>query len=605
MSELQVGEESRSGNGVSRAWLLAAAVLVLSFSVRLIGATALYVDGVARLTPLDELYHLKRIIHSAQNFPSLLEFDPDRGLGGAFCPWAPLYDLACAAVARLLGATRAGDVLALIVWIPPVVSSLLAAAATYVLARRQPAVGMAFGVAIALSFHQVRIGSIGSIDHHFLEPYLVLAILGATILCLQTRSPRQAVVHGLALGCALASAVMMQTALLPAAGLSFVAIFLLAPEGAARAAASAGFALAAMPVAAYRLTRPPGYPDSAWYLGWPHFWALCAAAASLAVSWWLLRRGWSIRSSLTLALACGLLIALGPSHAAQAFLDGVSFFKGTPRLRSTLEARALWERTTSGVLHLLVACSVGLVLVWPLAWRAWRRRDTVLGSVALFTVLYLLASFATVRLLSISIPLLALAGALYAGTLWSRRRVAAALLLLLVALIPAVQLIQLRGEVYDGKVIQWFAPWYSVAGFLRSYAPGERILAPWSVGHLLDVMGGMKVVIDNFGFGTASEGGTFELAHRAMLTSRDGEMARFCRTNDIRFVAVDAPEHLALSAPMAGMSVARYMDGEGNLTALTRSTWWYHAYTTPRKTIPDFRLVCEGPGVRVWELLEE
>jgi len=75
------------GNG---GWL-AAGLFAVALGVRLLNAPYIFEgSGKPRITPVDELYHWKRIAYSAAHFPHVLEFDRDRGVGGAFCPWPPL-----------------------------------------------------------------------------------------------------------------------------------------------------------------------------------------------------------------------------------------------------------------------------------------------------------------------------------------------------------------------------------------------------------------------------------------------------------------------------------------------------------------------------------
>src|SRR5438105_7960950 len=128
---------------------ISAVIFVTALLVRLANAPMIVGGGQAilpagqagspvphSLTPLDDLYHWKRIAFSAAHFPAVLEFDRDRGERGAYCPWPPLYDLACGAVARLLG-MRA------IIWIPPILGAIAAAVAALF-------IGKAFGSRAAI-----------------------------------------------------------------------------------------------------------------------------------------------------------------------------------------------------------------------------------------------------------------------------------------------------------------------------------------------------------------------------------------------------------------------------------------------------------------------
>jgi hypothetical protein len=72
--------------------------------------------------------------------------------------------------------------------------------------------------------------------------------------------------------------------------------------------------------------------------------------------------------------------------------------------------------------------------------------------------------------------------------------------------------------------------WIAKAHELRRQPPG-RVLAPWSMGHALDVLGGHAVIIDNFG--SMPDPALFEAANAA-LAGRDLE--KFCREHKVRYV---------------------------------------------------------------------
>src|SRR5947209_10493487 len=187
------------------------AAFAIALALRLLNLPYAFDHGRPVISPLDELYHWKRISFSALHFPRVLELDPDRGDGGAFCPWPPLYDLTAGGAARLLGARDASGVLARVVWFPPVVFAAFVAAAVAVLARACGAfTAIVTGVALAAPPFLVTTSWIGSIDHHFLEPILVFGILWGTLAV--GRWP---------LAVFLTAAMFVQTALVIAAGLSF------------------------------------------------------------------------------------------------------------------------------------------------------------------------------------------------------------------------------------------------------------------------------------------------------------------------------------------------------------------------------------------------
>jgi asparagine N-glycosylation enzyme membrane subunit Stt3 len=264
----------------------------VSVLVRLLNLEAALPGGVPQVPPGDDLYHAKRMAYTAAHPGRVLDFDADRGVDGAFCPWPPLYDLGVGSLARLCGLTTPRGVLSLAVWLPPFVSGLVLAGFTFLLARRLGTLPALVGAAaLAFSPSLLQVSQLSSIDHHFLEPALVLSILAAVLGLSKADTRRAALRRGLALGLALSLALFVQTALLVSAALAFAAVLLVYRErDDALAGAGIGFGAAALAVAVYRSTRPNGYPETAWFLGWPHAAALFAAAIAVAVLLMLRRR---------------------------------------------------------------------------------------------------------------------------------------------------------------------------------------------------------------------------------------------------------------------------------------------------------------------------
>ncbi|MEO8035702.1 MAG: hypothetical protein ABI837_14800, partial [Acidobacteriota bacterium] len=335
--------------------------------------------------PYDDLYHAKRIAWSAAHFPHVLELDPDRGTVEAFCPWPPLYDLAGGLVARVFG-MRAVE------WSPPLLFSLFAVLLAWWTCRRAGATaGAIAGIGVALSPYLIPISSIGAIDHHWAEPVLVLLIAAATLW----GSP-------LALAVAMIAALFVQSALIVAAGLAFVAVFFVLDRPRAGAIA---FALTAAAVAAYRLTRLPHFPDSPWFLGWTHVTLLAAAAIACALATFGARR------SVALAAGALVLVPLLPPLFA-----GARFFAGDPWLRTIVEFQAMFsDRAAIGtdLANLTGGAALALLLALGIARRGIKRTPAV-AVLLLFALAYLALALSSRRFLVIGIPLFILCGALAA-----------------------------------------------------------------------------------------------------------------------------------------------------------------------------------------------
>jgi hypothetical protein len=437
----------------------------------------------AAIPVADELYHWKRIEFSAQHFPQVLELDRDRGLRGAFCPWPPLYDLSAGLVARIfgMGAVR---------FIPPVAGAIaVAVASMWTFALFGSLAGWTAGIALACSPFVVTQSWIGAIDHHFLEWILVFFVARSA-----DRSPRSAAI-------AMTAAVFVQTALIIACGLLFVILWMRDERRWALA-----FVAVAAAVSLYRLTRAPGYPDTAWFLGWPHVLLLIAAATALLV-----------RPRL-LGLACGIAIALLAPVG-----QGLHFFGGDRWLQSIVEFQPLWRSSTPDLISQLAGLGAGAVL----AWRQLRGRASA-RPIALCAISFLLLTIINRRFWSISIPLLAIAGAIDAASFARRNlRFAAAAA---VALVPVIQLAAWMRHP-NRPIERYQMAWVEAANFLRTQPKG-RVLAPWSMGHTFDVIGKQPVVID--GFGTMPDERAFWDAVDAL--EHQEKLGEYCAANGVRYV---------------------------------------------------------------------
>ena len=592
----------------SGGWLLFFAV---ALAMRLLNAPYVFDHGKPRITPVDELYHWKRIAYSAIHFPHVLEFDWDRGVGGEFCPWPPLYDVAAGGAARLLGASStdksvcatsvlpgradlsrsrdqcgtdtlvwADEVLERIVWFPPVLFAIFTGLTVFLL-RRNWIVATITGIALATSPFLVTTSWIGSIDHHFLEPALTFAILGATCLGIRASNRIRA---GILLGLAITAAMFVQTALLIAAALAFAVLFFFS-DG---VAATLGFSIAAIAVTIYRLTRAPGFPDNQWFLGWTHASLFAAAAVACAIL--------SVRSERSaggppavppparrqfLALFAGVIVVLASPTVPASLLTGAHFFGGDRWLKTIQEFQPLWRARGQDLLSDLAGLSGGAILVWFLLIRAMKTRDWPRLAVAIFAVTYLGLTITSRRFWIVAIPLLALAGAVYVPLI-ARKRLAI-LAAMLIVLPPPLQL--------AGWLMTPITPvppnqqqWLRAATFIRTLPPG-RVLGPWSMGHVIDVEGRHPVIIDNFG--TMPDANTFERAQEALLARDEATLARYCDAAGVRYLILDQPRF--------GIASANAILGTERAP---QSTWWWHVWRGEKAR--EFRLLWSEPTLRIY-----
>jgi hypothetical protein len=573
--------------GRTRATFLAAAVFGVALVCRLVGLSEA-VSGHPEVPPADDLYHAKRIVHTALRFPRLLDFDSLRGTRGAFCPWPPLYDWTAGALAHASGAETPEGVLALVCWIPPIVSSLFAALVAFVTARRLGLLsGAAAGFAVGLSWPILEGSRFGSLDHHFLEPLFASAVACATAAILERGGDAR---RAILLGCSIAAGLLVQPALLVAAALCAAAFLLFASGAGPLGAGAAGFGLAILPVAAYRVTRAPGFPESAWYLGAPHIAALAGAAAALAVAAVLTARGvpgWRAR---LLGVLFGGTLVLGVPAAARTFLGGARFLGGDPWLDQIQEFRPLLAgRTPMDA----VAVLGGGLLLFPLAAvSAWRRGPG--GKVlTLFAVAYVGATVLRERFACLAAALLVYPAAFLIESLWRRGRRALAFGAAAALVLPSVVAVS-PSLFHPAPIVPLVArPALRVARLLRGTSPrAGRVLAPWSWGHVIDVVGERGAVLDNFGSWIGEP--EFSGAISALLSTREERLAEWCRRNGVEWVVFDNPLlRLPATAAMLELPGGAYLrppsvpGGAPHITHLMQATVWWRAYFERGRARPE------------------
>src|SRR3954453_2313211 len=568
---------------------LALAFFVIALACRFLNAPYAFEGGKPRIAPVDELYHWKRMAYSDAHFPRALELDRDRGVSGAFCPWPPLYDALGGGAARLLGARSSTDVLDRIIWFPPILFALFTGIVVFVLARRSGMlVATITGIALATSPFLVTTSWIGSIDHHYLEPVFTFAILGATVLGIRARTRREQVRAGILLGIAITAAMFVQTALLIAAALAFVALFF-ATDG---LAAACGFTIAAIAVAIYRLTRAPGFPDNQWFLGWTHATLFAAAAIACAIAAVGRSAGGppavppepalsavegARRRVIALLLGALLVIAIPTVRAS--IHTGSHFLGGDRWLKTIQEFQPLWRARGDDLLSDVAGLSGGTILVWFLAIKT---RDKTRLTVPIFAIAYLGLTITSRRFWIVAIPLLALAGAMYIPLI-ARKRLAL-LAAMLVAIPPPLQL---AGWLMTPQAIPPNQRhWIRAASFISTLPPG-RVLGPWSMGHAIDVEGKHPVILDNFG--TMPDAATFERAQQALLAD-EPTLAHYCDAANVRYVILDQPR-FGIASANAILGTRRAAE----------ATWWWRVWRgqPPRM----FRLIWSEPELRIYERL--
>jgi hypothetical protein len=363
--------------------------------------------------------------------------------------------------------------------------------------------------------------------------------------------------NGILLGLAIAMALLVQTALLVAAGVAFIAIFF---SDDTREGATA-FAIAAAIIGLYRLTRPPTYPDTAWFLGYPHVALLIAAAIACALV---------PRVSRPIALAAGAAVAL---TLPQVF-SGLRFFGGDPWLSSIIEFQPMFN--ARGFLGTDIANLSGGALLAPLVWRKQR-------TFALFAIIYLLLALSSRRFLVPAIALFAVGAALFL----CGRRLQPALIAAAITVLPP-----LIYDIATARVPEPSNDEYRVVGRRLLPLPRGRVLAPWSLGHAIDVIGQKPVVIDNFG--SMPDERVFTNAMEAMLSLREGQLLVYCRNRGVRYLVLPHPAYVPATAATIGIDPELY-----SRTRLARRTVWSRLYLGER--IAGFVPV-SGGAISIWKI---
>jgi hypothetical protein len=569
------------GSTESRSALAALGVFLIAFFVRIANLPLAFANGIPQFAPFDEIYHAKRIAYSAARPLRVLDFDLNRGAHGAFCPWPPLYDMLGGTVARAAGGRTAVEALAIATWFPPIVAALAAAVIAGWLARRSLLTGVLAGLGVAVSTFFLDKSRLGAIDHHFLEFPLVLAVAASVGRLSRSGSARVAYRDGALLGIALVVGLLVQTAILIAGILAMIGLLLFAERKMfSFTGAALGFSLAAGFLVIYRILRPPGYPDDQWYLGFPHAAVLGGAAAACAVIAVAMRQGLPFRGAIATAGATGALVLACFPAAGEAFLAGSRFFGGDPWFSSIVEFQPLFFRPDSDRLGDFCLLGGGalasMAAVFDPGWRAGRR-----GTLLFFTLVYLVLAVSSMRFLAVAAPLAAVVGAIAVSDLRERGFARSVWLFAIILLLPSLALSAGR-VIHPAPPLDADAvPMVKAADYLRrSTAPG-RVLAPWSWGHLFNVLAGRGVLTDNFGIA----GGQieFENARGIILSPREKAVADYCRWNGVRFVILQDPlPYFGGHAQTSGFprsAFERPRPGSNSLpTRLMKSTFWWRAY---------------------------
>lgn len=165
----------------SAATALLLVTMLLAALVRSVGVELVFPgDGTVVFALGDAFYHARRALFSFEGLPRVLLRDPYLNYPqGAFVPWPPLYDLALAGAARLLGSSQA-TFERVAAWAPVALGSLTLWP-VYATGRRIGGRGVGVGAAAMFAVFPATVlySNVGNADHHAAQ-----ALLGAAMLAL-------------------------------------------------------------------------------------------------------------------------------------------------------------------------------------------------------------------------------------------------------------------------------------------------------------------------------------------------------------------------------------------------------------------------------------
>jgi dolichyl-diphosphooligosaccharide--protein glycosyltransferase len=580
----------------SRRFLLPLALFGLAFLVRCLPyQTVSLAHGIAFVDP-DAYYHMRRIVYSMANFPSSLGFDPYINFPHGGQPiWTPLFDWCLAAL--LLPFRRGESVAhleRLVVFVPPLLGAATVVA-LYSVARRHfgAATATLAGALLAILSAHFWYSQLGFLDHHAAEALAATAMLGAamSLLARASAAPMDGRARWrsvLATGTALGMALLLWPGMLLHVGLVDAALVVFAltrPEQ--LAAASFVRSLALLHLIALALVAPLGL--TAHWREWGPFspvvlsafqpWLMAAAclwSAGCAAAWRSDAAGGSRARRTLSGLGLGVALLLASLQAFPGLVAAASdpweWFAGAdPFQRNVGESLPLFFDAGQPSLRIaLMRLSVFSLLV-PVAlgvgaMRAWRAPRPAplllfywwsfgLAAAAVVQRRFFNAASVGVALL-FALTLVASYRALVRRA--PRARLAAAVALTVTALLFLLPTLPtyygdarnwwrtLRGadpqlplHIYERGVVMDMANWIRrhtpvPSDWLDASArPSYGILAPWTIGHVLEYRARRPTVTDNFGndIGRAN----YDQALR-YFQSEEPEAAGILADLDVRYV---------------------------------------------------------------------
>lgn len=542
----------------------------------------------------DEYYHLRRIVHAVENFPEVLEFDSTVNFPqGGEIVWPPLFDFAVAALAKLLGAQTSLEIVAIAMWVPPVLGVLLVLTALWIATRAFGwTAGWIAGALLAVLPGAFRTSQLGMVDHHVAAALFSALLFGLAMAVARQPPglawPRVAVALGL---CGAAFQLTWMGALLPLALLqALAALWILHAPSAAVAVSRAQHVGAALTLMALAL-----FPF-AWGREWSQFDALSPlvltsfhplwfggtglVCLSLAGLWRRAEFAASVGRRWLSGAVCGALgfaaVVVAAGDPSMALDTAAGWFRQDEAYQHFVEELRPFFREVNGsrvagperqLTRLIYATP--LLLLW-LGWRARAQRRADWWLLFVWCAAAALATFDQQRFLnSLCAPFAVAWGAGLASfsslaatrfaQLSPARRIAAFVVASSVSVwiaAPSIELISARARVWrEGAAAPTTAVYPRVRAYrqaalwLRENSPataGTRrpeatpeygVVANWSFGHLLRFVAQRAQLQDNFGVYGGRAG--FDAAERYYAATDEAAALRELDALRVRYVLVD------------------------------------------------------------------
>jgi dolichyl-diphosphooligosaccharide--protein glycosyltransferase len=578
--------------GASRL-LVPLGLFALAFVVRALPHATVLLSGGVHLRGPDGYYHLRRIAYSIHNFPAALNFDPYVAYPtGAKPIWPPLFDWLLALL--LWPVSKTGGLAAVeraAVWVPPLLGAATVVAA-WALARRYfgERTGLTAGALLSVLGGHFVFSQLGALDHHVAVSLISTGLLAAVmaLLAADPAAPRRRDAVRVGLLCALSLLVWPGCLLYVGLALAGVALHALSRTDATQAAAGMR-RLALVCACAGALVAPFSLGNA-----WPQWGAMSPVVLSNFQPWLFAtglafslgcaalfgnprfgssraaRVGGAALAGATLLIASALLLPelLAGGEDAWRWLAKRERFQA-----SVIESQPLFMVRNQIATHMATRQLSGLLYVYPLLWLAGllAANRSPRPAPLHFFLAWSLALFATTLLQKRFLDVFSVAFAIQAA--WSLelawcglrdrvrergpRRVAAALagLALLACLAPlwanfGPHLENLarraRAEPIDltpfrarERILRDTALWLRLhtprtrAWLDASRRPRYGVMAPWSLGHMLQYVARRPTVTDNFGDDVGAK--NFALEQR-FWGSPEPEASRMLERLRVRYV---------------------------------------------------------------------